>query len=518
MRIKKILILGGGTAGWLTALYLKKGLHKDTEIILVDSDSESIIGVGEATVPTLRSTMDFLDLKEEQWMKEADATFKLGVKFKNWMSDKSSYYHPYVFNRSLYQLPFGKSLFPEVTNRVTLIDYVAHTERKDKPFAYLLSKGPGLCDAKKSPRPLEGNKITTNYSYHIDSAKFGRHLKKIGVERGIKFIEDHYESGELNSDGSISKLNFKSGDSHSANLYIDCTGFKGLLINGLLKTPFIGEEDHLLCDSAIVGSFEVDYQNHKLNPYTTADAQNSGWLWKIPMLSRESIGYVYSSKYETEDQAEKAFSELVKERIPQGNFRKIKMRVGCNEKLWNKNCVAIGLSSAFVEPLESTSIGMTEYQIFCLLRYIPDADGSDFYRDLFNRKTIAMYKGIRDFIFLHYYLTDRKDTEFWKAVHNLKIPNSLKSRISNLSSLTSSFDDELASSTYTFFQKFGFACLLDGMKQFPAFRNPLFDHIDCSVFENEVNYIVEKTEEFVKELPDHYDYLKHFYSKVDTSK
>lgn len=155
---------------------------------------------------------------------------------------------------------------------------------------------------------------------------------------------------------------------------------------------------------------------------------------------------------------------------------------------------------------------MTEYQIYCLLRYFPNQEMSPFYRDLFNKKTIAMYEGIRDFIYLHYKLSDRRDTPFWKQIQEMKVPSSLEGKMDRLAELTSSFDDELAASTYTFFQKFGFACLLDGMGQFPAFENPLFDHIDTSVFENEVEYIVKKSEEFSKEMPSHYEYLKHFYS------
>jgi tryptophan halogenase len=409
MSVRRVLVVGGGSAGWITAAYLNsvlnRGSQRVVELALVESPAVPRVGVGEATVPTIRHVLQTIGIDESRFMTAADATFKQAIKFVNWLRDDGhAYYHP--FDR--------RTAGP--------VDYSAHSwlaSDRSIPFAQTVSVQPQLCEWGLGPRMPDSRDYSSPmpYAYHMDAEKFADCLCEHATRRGVVHIREDVAEVVQDATGFIESLVTASGRRLEADLFIDCTGFRGLLIEGSLGVPLRDFSPWLLCDRAIAMRvpYETWYPGH-IRPYTTATALSAGWAWDIGLVNRRGTGYVYCSRFLDDDAAEaelRAHEGAHAESLP---ARRIPFRVGFRETFWERNCVAIGLSGGFIEPLESTGLYLIEFAAVTLAEHFPFGPSVQPLADRFNRILRNRYEEVLDFVNMHYCLSRRTDTEFWREV------------------------------------------------------------------------------------------------------
>jgi 2-polyprenyl-6-methoxyphenol hydroxylase-like FAD-dependent oxidoreductase len=499
-RVEKIVIVGGGTAGWLAAAYLTWGLQARCRITLIEAADLGTIGVGEATVPTLRNTLKFIGVDEADWMHRCNGTFKLAIKFVHWSDTGES---------DVFWHPFGGASVPSV-NGLHLSHYwlKRHLEQNDhQPFDESCFSSVGLCEHFKSPKrgteePYVGQ---VDYAYHLDATLLADYLKLWSTALGVRQMLDKVLDVELDERGYIAGVRTEKNGSISGDLLIDCTGFRGLLINQAMKEPFISFSDCLYCDRAIAMRIPASESAGGIEPYTTATALRAGWVWNIPLSQRVGTGYVYSSDFVSSDLAEQEFRSFLGRRAADANALHIKMRVGRTRNPWVKNCVNIGLSSGFIEPLESTGIYLIEMGLYNLLHYFPDTSFAPDVVDNYNRVMRHHYEHVRDFIVLHYCTTRREDTPFWKANRNHSaIPESLKEKLRFWRNM-------LPVQEYPFnpglFTDTSYVCVLAGMGCLPHRSLPILQYGDVAQADGEFSSIAERAARLVGELPDHREFL-----------
>ena len=516
--IENIVIVGGGSAGWMTAAYLSKALDKNINITLVESSNVSTVGVGEATFSTIKLFFDFLGLQEHEWMPKCNATYKMAIKFVNWNSKGQHFYHP--FQRY------------ETINGFDISEWWLKMKRFSEPFDYSCFLIPMLCDNQKSPRYLDGKvfddknqhlfspqnptkeNVLANlseqypYAYHFDARLLANFLKDYATNRGVKQILDDVTEVGLREDGSINHITTKNHSDISGDLFIDCTGFRGLLINQALDEPFISFSESLLCDRAVAMQIPTDIKENGINPYTTATALSSGWVWNIPLYGRIGTGYVYSSEFLSQDEAEQEFRNHLGPASDDCKALHIKMRVGRNRNSWVKNCIGIGLSSGFVEPLESTGIFFIQHGIEELVSHFPDKSFNDELIRSYNKRIADCIDGVRDFLTLHYCASDRSDTPFWKATKDrIKVPERLneslklwKTRLPNNKNINQNYHG---------FESYSYSVMLLGLNYIPESSLPVLDHLNESDAIEIFNTIKEKSEHLNNTLPSQNDYLTH---------
>ncbi len=441
--IESVVIVGGGTAGWLAAAYFSRAFQHTLQISVVESEKIGRIGVGEATVPTIRDTLAFCGLDDEtQWMVECNATFKSAVRFNGWRHNADGsphvYYHPFFAQPERLVMPFERPMFPRIGQGFPLAHYwLKQRLRGDKRnFGEVCNPLQALCELDKSPRRLPGSTLPDpkfRYAYHVDASLIAERLAAEAKKRGVRHIPADITHVEHNEQGYITKLKTEQGIDISGDFFIDCSGFRGLLINQAMGEPFISDNQYLLCDSAVAMPAPYVSPDAPIRPYTSATALENGWSWEIPLSHREGCGYVYCSgtldKHAAEARLRKHLGE---ERVKDSSPNHIKMRVGHNRRSWVKNCASVGLSSCFVEPLESTTIFLIEYEVASLALHLPDRDFDQTQIDHYNTGLYEMYEDIRDFIVLHYCLTNRSDSEFWRNVQEAPVPDSLKQRLDRM--------------------------------------------------------------------------------------
>ncbi len=413
-QVKKILIVGGGTSGWLAANYLarKLGATRDggVEVTLVESSNIPTIGVGEATVPPIRTMIASLGLEEAEFMRASSATYKLAIKFDNWLKGAS---HPGDIAHSYYHT-FGA--FNQIAGELIAPYWVMDRDRSGKSYVdYAMMEG-GICDAGKGPKRITDPQFQgpLQYAYHFDAGRFAELLKANGAKNGVKHLIGTVEDVGVAENGDISYVKTAEQGELSADLYIDCTGFRARLIEEAMGTEFTSMNDVLFCDSAVACQAPYLDENCSIPPYTTATAHEAGWTWDIPLNDRRGVGYVYSSKYTDKDTAE----QLLRSHLgPQGKDIKvlhIKIRTGKRQQQWHRNCVSVGLSAGFVEPLESTGIYLVDISLRWLAEFLSTTDKFDLSAKEFNSRMNTTYTDIIDFIKLHYAISGRTDTQFWR--------------------------------------------------------------------------------------------------------
>ncbi len=429
MNKRKFLIIGGGTTGWLLALYLvrwyPKKNHPNVEITLVESPSIGTIGVGEGTFQILNRAFDVLGLEEDEWMPRCDATYKTGIKFANW-GREPHYFHAFQVMFHDQYLPYfwedGQMRTP-VTCSFTASDYVPTLDEFVDASHY-------YC-AEKASR-LDG------YSYHFDSAKLADYLKRKSIERGLNYIRDTITSIEMSPDGSVKHVVLQENGIQDADYFLDCSGFHGVLIDKALNVPFVDEKRSLLCDRALATRiFRPGVTKAQDRVFTTSTTANAGWIWQIPLHGKDGCGYVYSSDFISEDAARLEFQQFIEKTygmsVPGEDIRPLRFRTGQREMSWHKNCVSFGLASNFIEPLEATAIGMTSISIVEFLRSVIKIDKGadpDAVRDEFNTWGTGYYHDVKDFIIGHYATASRDDTPFWKAnKREIYIPDGLREQL-----------------------------------------------------------------------------------------
>ncbi len=518
---KRIVIVGGGTAGWMTASHLKKALP-GMDITLIESANIKTVGVGEATFSTVKLFFDFLGLEESDWMPSCNATYKLAIKFVNWRAEGGHFYHP--FQRY------------EVVDGFNMGEWWLKLKRHEEAFDEACFTIPAMCEAKRSPRFYDGrvfddkvqdyfsvdvrgkknilaeHKVQYPYAYQFDAGLLAKFLAGYGMQRGVKQVIDDVAEIRLREDGSIDHMVTNDHGEIKGDLYVDCTGFRGLLINQTLGEPFISFSESLLCDRAVALQIPRDVKTHGIQPYTTATALTNGWVWNIPLYGRDGTGYVYSSKFTTPEAAEEEFRAHLGPDAEGIKPNHIKMRIGRSRNSWVKNCVAIGLSSGFVEPLESTGIFFIQNGIEELVNHLPGDDFEEETAKSYNKVVGEAIDGVRDFLILHYRTTDRNDTEFWRATKSLKLPESLedrfalwKKRLPNARNINPSFHG---------FESYSYSVMLLGLNYQPEKSLPALDHIDPAGAHRVFRSMKEKTERLVSTLPSQLDYLSRVRAEV----
>lgn len=408
---QRVVIAGGGTAGWMAAAAISRLLHGRVDVTLVESSDIGTVGVGEATIPTLLFFHKLLKIDEQAFMAATNATFKLGINFENWRSLNHAYLHAFgATGKDCWAAGFqhfwrrGLDLgLSEDFGQYCLERVAAEAEK----FAHL--PGNGL-----------------NYAFHIDATRYAAFLRALAEQAGVTRIDATIVQANVREqDGFIESLTLNNGQTLSGDLFIDCTGFRGLLIEKALHTGYEDWSQWLLCDSAV--AMQTESVESPL-PYTRCIAREAGWQWRIPLQNRMGNGLVYCSHYLSDERA----TELLQQNItgnPLNSPRVIKFRPGRRLKQWNRNCVAIGLSSGFIEPLESTSIHLIQQGIVRLLRMFPHDGIEQAIVDEYNKQTVFEMERIRDFIILHYKVTERTDSPFWQHCKQMDVPDSLAQRL-----------------------------------------------------------------------------------------
>ena len=514
--IREVLIVGGGTAGWMTAAYLVRAFGETVRITLLEAPTIPKIGVGEATVPNLQKVLfDFLGIPEEEWMQEVNGAFKTAVKFINWRKrapgeDHNHFYHP-----------FG--ILPNCDG-IPLAQYWFHLTRgRDQPVDYACFCGPPLMDALKSPKFLDGRRAVP-HAWHFDAHLVADYLRRWAKARGVIHVLDEVERVRRDDRGNIAGVDTVGERRLSAELYVDCTGFRGLLINKALEEPFIDMSGYLFCDSAVAAPVPNDDEALGIEPYTSSIAMRAGWTWKIPMLTRFGTGYVYSSRFATIDEATREFCalwNLDEERTP---LNQIKFRTGRNRRAWVGNCVSIGLSSCFLEPLESTGIYFITAAIYQLAKHFPTRAFDRNLIDRFNREIEFMFDDCRDFIQAHYLTSTRDDSPFWVAnKHDLILSDGIKEKLAIYRSglpvnppLSAEedyygfFDNEF----HNFWTNGSYYCIFAGMGFLPerplgriAYR-PQAVEAAVATFAR----IRDQQQELLRTLPTTFEYLRQFHA------
>lgn len=410
-RIRKVVIAGGGTAGWMVAAGLSRTLGKVLDIKLVESEEIGTVGVGEATIPTLVTFHRLLDINEQEFMAATQGTFKLGIGFENWRNLGRNYIHSFGTTGKDHWTAGFQHFWLKGRERNLASDYgdyclelkAAQLNR----FAHLPRGG-------------------MNYAFHIDASLYARFLRKLSEGYGARRIEGKIVNVLTHDDtGFIKAIRLDSGVEIEGDLFIDCTGFRALLIGQTLHEPYEDWSHWLPCDSAV--AVQTESVGDAI-PYTRSIARDAGWQWRIPLQHRVGNGMVYCSRYISDEQARQTLLANVEGRV-RTEPRVINFKPGQRRRTWLKNCVAVGLASGFIEPLESTSIHLISRSIIRLLQMFPNAGINPSDVEEFNRQTVQELEHIRDFIVLHYHVTERQDTPFWNYCRTMDIPASLRHRI-----------------------------------------------------------------------------------------
>jgi tryptophan 6-halogenase len=524
-RIKKIVILGGGTAGWMAASYLGKALQGTVDITVLEAPAIPRIGVGEATVPNLqRAFFDYLGIPEDEWMRECNAGFKIAVKFINWRTAGEGAATPrdLAGRPDQFHHPFG--LLPEV-DQIPLSHYWfsrrAHGDT-DEPFDYACMKEPPIMDAKRAPRWRDG-RPATRYAWHFDAHLVADFLSRWAIaQHGVKHVRDQMVEARLDERGFITGLLTKSGQFLTGDLFIDCSGFRGLLINQAMGEPFVDMSDSLLCDRAVASALPNDDARLGVEPYTSSIAMKAGWTWKIPMLGRFGTGYVYSSKFATQDEATADFCRLWQIQPDSVPLNHVRFRVGRNRRAWVKNCVSVGLSSCFVEPLESTGIYFTYAALYWLAKNFPDKNFDPALAGKFNREIQIMFDDTRDFLQAHFYCSPRVDTEFWRANKALSLSDAITEKmamyraglpvnppVADESTYYGNFEAEFRN----FWTNGSYYCIFAGLGWLPDHPLPALAHKPASVLAAEPLFseVKRQQSELVGTLPSNYDMLRQIH-------
>ena len=454
-RIRSIVIVGGGTAGWLAASVLARALHgQGVMITVIESPDIATVGVGEATIPPILELLNFLSINPADFIKNTQATYKLGIKFHDWRRPGSAYWHPFgTFGQPVNRRPFfhawlkakAQGLAPKF-NDFSLCAALGDADR----FAFPATQGAGA---------------GLRYALHFDAVLVARYLRAYAEQLGVVRLEGTVAGASQAANGFIDQLCFRDGTQLAADFYIDCSGFRGVLIEDVLKTGYSDWTHHLPCDRAVAMPTAVAEPRP---PYTQATARPAGWQWRIPLQNRTGNGYVYSSAHLC-DQG--AVDDLVAQAgTPIADPRFLRFTTGRRNLFWNRNCVTLGLASGFLEPLESTSIHLVISGLYNLLDHFPDRDFEPRNIAAYNRELGDEMVHIRDFIILHYALSERDDSAFWRDCRAMALPDSLMERIELYRS-----NGRLPNRPGELFTDHSWFYVFDGMGVVPERYDPLMD-------------------------------------------
>jgi len=484
--IRKIVIAGGGTSGWLAAAAISKVLGKNLDITLIESPEIGRIGVGEATIPTLRVFHKLLGINDRELMAQVQGTFKLGIEFSNWANKGDKYFHS-----------FG------ITGKECWACQFQHFWLAGKKYGIDTPFG-DYCPESKAARleRCSGEDDGVNYAYHFDANLYADYLRNFSIKLGVRHVEGFIDKVILSPEnGFIKSLLLKDGQEIEGDLFLDCTGFKAMLIEGALNTPWIPYGHYLPCDSAIAMQTELV---RAPRPYTQAIAHDFGWQWRIPLQHRAGNGLVYSSRHVSDDEA---ISTLLKNLDGPAvtEPRVIKYRTGRRMKSWNKNCIAVGLTASFIEPLESTSIHLAMAAIYRLMRYFPQNEISMSNVDEFNKQSAEEMDRARNFVILHYHATQRDDTDFWRYCKNMEIPEALARRVKLFKDTGA-----IALEEKELFLNDSWVQVMMGQGIKPTSYHPIVDMMEENELKGFLAFLKDDAHKKVAAMPSHQDFIDQF--------
>lgn len=484
--IRHVVIVGGGTAGWMSAALLGKALGASVKITLIESDAIGTVGVGEATIPQIRLVNDFLGLDEDDLLKATQGTFKLGVQLNDWGRIGDSYLHAF----GDLGLPLGLLAFQHY--------WLRSRQKAGAPDLWAYSLNAQAAAENRFARmdrvgnsPLAG----TRHAYHLDAGLYAKYLRTTCDPAVVRRTEGRVVDVNLrDGDGFIESVRLESGETIAGDLFIDCSGFRGLLIEDALHAGYESWQHWLPCDRALAVASE---RVSPMRPYTQASARASGWQWRIPLQHRSGNGHVYCSEFISDDEAAAVLLANV-EGEALAEPRPLRFTTGMRRQPWVRNCVALGLASGFMEPLESTGIHLIQSGISRLLALFPDRHGASALRDEYNRQTRREYEKIRDFLILHYRASERDDTPFWRHCAQIELPESLTRRVELFRSSGQIFRDgeEL-------FTEVGWLQVMIGQHVVPERYHPIADALPAAQLDEFLAHIRTLIGRAVQTMPVH---------------
>lgn len=487
--IKKVVVLGGGTAGWMSAAMIKKLIGSAVEIELIESEQIGTIGVGEATIPPIKLFNSALGIDEAEFLRETKATIKLAIKFENWKNKGDSYYH--TFGAAGRSLAFCQ--FHHLLKRANQLENDQHLWQYD--LNYLCAEA-GKFAKINSQDPI----YDMPYAYHFDAGLYAQFLRKISEKMGVKRTEGMVEHvQQCQESGYIQALQLNDGRQVKGDLFIDCSGFKGLLIQQKLATGYEDWSHWLQCDRAIAVPSE---RLEKTLPYTRSIAHSAGWQWRIPLQHRNGNGLVYSSRYYSEQHAEDLLlSNLDSKAL--ADPKHLRFHTGRRRQQWNKNVVAIGLSSGFLEPLESTSIHLIQSAITRLVHLFPHQGINNALVSEYNKQSKIEFEQIRDFIILHYHVNQRTDSRFWQDMRTMDVPDSLAHKIEIFKQSGRLFKEQ-----DDLFQDSSWLQVLVGQGIIPKDYHPIANSVSVEALNEMLAKVKQAKHEPVASLPSHDEFLQ----------
>lgn len=495
--LKHLVVVGGGTAGWITAGVLAakcvKEHGRDLKITLIESPSIGNIGVGEGTWPSLRTTLQTMGISETEFIRHCDATFKQGACFKKWIdnSDGDFYYHPLMLPANLGPL---NSVVRKLDN-ATGVDGFS--------FSSMLCSQELACERGLGPKNITHPEYQglLNYAYHLDTNKFSVFIKEHCINKlNINHLVMDIVGTTTGEEGEVGSLLLADGNELIADFYVDCSGFAGLLIDKHFKIPFLDKSNILFCDRAVAVQCPYEHQDAPIASHTISTATGSGWIWDIGLQKRRGIGHVYSSQHMNEGDAERDLRKYVGRQMDQLDVRHIKYTPGHREKFWVKNCVAVGLSAGFVEPLEASSILLVEISAFWIAEKLPHKkSGLANCEKQFNETFSYRWDTIIEFLKLHYCISKRTDTDFWRDnTHPGSIPVALQEKLESWREQCPSVVDFLSRADVFPFESYCY--ILYGMK-FKTETHAVGD-AQLNGLENKIHIQQRNTAVLIKSLPD----------------
>lgn len=496
--IRNIVIIGGGSAGWMTAAALATVLkHQYASITLVESEQIGTVSVGEATIPQIRLFNDILGIDENDFIRATQATFKLGIEFRHWRQLEHAYIHPFgdygtdmdAIQFHHYWLKLFKSGQTDDLEAFSLAALAARQGRFSRP-------------QKRGNSPL--SKIA--YAFHFDATLYARYLRKLAESRGVSRIEGKVADVVLqHHSGFIDHVVLENGQRIQGELFIDCSGFRALLMEQALKVGYRDWSQWLPCDSAIAMPCLA---TNPLHPYTISTAQSAGWTWRIPLQHRIGNGYVYPSAFVSEEQALQTLTQAMED-SPLNSPNKLRWKTGVRQRFWEKNCVAIGLSAGFIEPLESTGLHLIQAAIAKLLGLFPHRNFDQIDIDTYNKQMRLELERIRDFIILHYKLTEREDSPFWQYCKHMPIPDYLQQKMHLYQSNGRIYreDTEL-------FNETSWLAVMHGQGIVPNGYHPLVDTLSEQEVMRRVSHIKQVIDNSVAIMPMHTEFINQYCKAV----